>query len=144
MNNFVRLIYHANRLNMCKIKYSSKTIAGIVKREPFEPKFNPMDGEDILDKISNSTDADIAELFPMGVYEYNCCADYAKKIMEALLRSFGAKEFYVEFGPKDLKKGIIVPPLEDCLERVANECDLDIVGEEYGFLSYTYTVQSRL
>ncbi len=81
---------------------------------------------------------------PMGPYEYSCCVEYLKMIEHELIKNRCKSKFITLTFDEYSKYGMACPPLEDCLEKVAQEVGFAVVYEEIKNNSYIYTLKSTL
>lgn len=141
MNNFSQFMRHIWLINTRIVVYTCKKIFCIAKGQKLKPSF---DLEKISEYMEDLKEGKRLKPMPMGAYEYACCVKYLKKLRRSLWSS--RKDFHVlaiVFNEKD-KYSIVISPLEDCLEKIANETEFKLKNEEIYFDEYVYTLQSNL
>lgn len=127
MNNFIVFATHFSRLNFCIGKYAFKTVVTLFKTDH------------IL-----GTPNENGDFIPTELNEFDCCTDYAKKLLAACIVNHSSSIFKLYFDFDDLRKGLILPPDYDCLAFVAKEVGFEVVSEDFDGLGYTYTIQNAL
>ena len=139
MNNFSQFIRHIWLINTRIVVYTCKKLICMAKGDKLKPSFNM---KMVYEYMEDIKEGKRLKPMPMGAYEYSCCVKYLKKIKSLLKTS--REDFHslvLEFGEKD-KHSIVITPLEDCLEKVAEEVGFKLTSEEIGSEKYVYTFQS--
>lgn len=136
MKNFMRWMQHFWLLNLCIIRYCIKFLFAFAKGERFFPQ--------------QSTDTNLSNLKSdtgMGIYEYDCCVRYAKKIRKELFaQDLDSLEvelilpeeatMYNGYLPVDL--GVF----RKCISKVAEETGFRVTKQET--LSYKVSYLFRM
>lgn len=140
MRKFYNFMRHFQLINWRIMVHSFNELKCILRGNRLEPSFNPQTIQEYMEDFKKGT----IKPLPMGAYEYNCCVEYLKKIRHELFSNRDNFEsFTLVFGKSDFYDLVIVP-LEDCLEMVANEVGFKVTGEKIGDDKYEYTLESVL
>ncbi len=138
MRKFFNFMRHLQLINWKIIVYSIKELKCILRGGKETPSFDPATVQAYLDDLKNGREP---KSLPMGAYEYSCCVEYLKKIRRALCSS------YEDFGTMILVFDelddwqTITPPIEDCLELVAEQVGFKVISEKIYFERYEYTLK---
>lgn len=139
MKNFYNLLRHIRLINRRIFVYAVKEIWCILKGGKRTPSLNEKNFSKYMDDIKNGKKL---RALPMGAYEYGCCVEYLKLIQRILWsKRNNFNSLVLEFSQTD-KYGIIMPPLEDCLEMVAKEVGFKLTNENIFYDKYSYTLES--
>lgn len=140
MRNLSTFMRHFQLINCRIVVYAFNELKCIARGESLEPSLNP---EKIEEYIKNLKEGSVKPL-PMSAYEYGCCVEYLKIIRRELIRRRNSFKFIMLTFSKTDSYGNVCVPLEDCLEKVANEVGYAIVYEDMKSEAYTYTLKSTL
>ena len=135
MNNFMRWMQHFWLLNLCILRCSLKYLYAFAKGEPFYPVL-----------LSSATESQLNKVKRMGIYEYDCCARYAKKIRKELFAQDPSSLEIILDLPAEAALYDCIPidiaVFKECISRVAKETGFLIVNQET--ISYQVSYRFRM
>lgn len=139
MRNFYNFMRHYWLINWWILVHSFKELMCLIRGESLEPSLTP---QTISKYIQGLQDGEFPTELPMGAYEYDCCVEYLKKIRRLLKASRNDfKSLVLVFDEQDSRQ-IVIPPLEDCLQKVSKKVGFNVIDEKAFEERYEYTLES--
>lgn len=140
MRKFYNFMRHYWLINWWIVVHSFKELMCLMKGESLEPSMN---SEAISKCIQLVRDGELSIELPMGAYEYDCCVEYLKKIKSLLIASRKNFEHLTIVFDEVNSRQLVIPPLEDCLCKVAKEVGFCVIDETAYDTKYEYILKSE-
>ena len=139
MRNFYNFMRHFQLINWRIVIHSINELKCLAKGEYREPSFNTSTIPEYIEDLRKG----IVKPLPMGAYEYHYCVEYLKMIRREVWKNRKALEsITLKFGERGPYHLVIVP-VEDCLEMVAEEVGFKLVEEIDTGVGYEYVLKSE-
>ena len=139
MRDFYNFMRHFQLINWRIVIHSINELKCLARGEHHTPSFNTSTISEYMEDLKKG----IVKPLPMGAYEYHYCVEYLKMIRHELWEN--RKNFetltlvFGQVGPYHL----VIVPVEDCLEMVAEEAGFDVTSEKDNGENYTYVLKSK-
>lgn len=130
---------HLQLINWKIVIYSFQELKCLSKGDKLSPSFDFKAFKKYMEDLKKGK----IKALPMGAYEYSCCVQYLKKIRHELWKNRKNFKSITLVFDKCSSSGIVLCPLEDCLEMVAEEVGFSVINEEIEFKKYEYTLRSE-
>ena len=139
MRNFYNFMRHFQLINWRIVVHSINELKCLAKGERLKPSFNTSTIPEYMEDLRNG----IVKPLPMGAYEYHYCVEYLKMIRHELFKNRkNFESLTLIFADMDNQR-LVITPVEDCLEKVAEEVGFKLIDEIDTGVGYEYVLKSE-